>query len=57
VLARARERLTVLRELAAFALTSKRWWLAPLLLVLGVLGLFAVVTQSSALAPFLYTLF
>lgn len=57
MLVRVRERLAVLRELAAFARASRRWWLGPVLLVLGVLGVFAVVTQSSAVAPFLYTLF
>lgn len=35
----------------------KKWWLAPIILVLLLLGLFIVATQGSALAPFIYTLF
>jgi hypothetical protein len=36
---------------------SKRWWLVPMLVSLAFLGLLIVLAQSSAIAPFIYTLF
>jgi len=35
----------------------KKWWLAPILLVLLFMGLLIVLTQGSVIAPFIYTLF
>ncbi len=35
----------------------KKWWLGPILVVLLFLALFIVLTQGTALAPFIYTLF
>jgi Family of unknown function (DUF5989) len=46
----------LVRELFAFILDNKKWWLIPILVVLLVLGLL-VVLSSSGLAPFLYTVF
>jgi hypothetical protein len=40
-----------------FVSTNKKWWLGPMVIVLAALGLLLVVAQSSALAPFIYTLF
>ena len=50
-------RLSLLRELWLFMCVRKKWWLAPIVVVLGVLGLLVVVTQTSAVAPFIYALF
>ncbi|MFH2035822.1 MAG: DUF5989 family protein, partial [Candidatus Zixiibacteriota bacterium] len=36
---------------------SKRWWLSPILLFLILISLLVVFTESSALAPFIYSLF
>lgn len=47
----------LLRELWLFLKVRKKWWLAPIVLVLGLMGLLIVATQGSALAPFIYTLF
>ena len=47
----------VLRELWDFLREQKKYWLLPIVLVLGLLGLLLVFTQTSALAPFIYTLF
>ncbi len=44
------------RELGAFMLERKKFWLLP---IVGVLGLFSgliVFTQGSAVAPFIYML-
>ena len=35
----------------------KKWWLAPLLMVLLFVGTLLILAQGSALAPFIYTLF
>jgi hypothetical protein len=50
-------RLSILAELWAFMKVRKKWWLGPILIVLLLLSLLIVLTQGSALAPFIYTLF
>ena len=50
-------RITILKELWAFLKTRKRFWLAPILIILVALSLLIVFAQSSAVAPFIYTLF
>ncbi len=50
-------RRTVLGEFLEFLKHEKRYWLAPIVVVLIVLGLLLVFAQSSAVAPFIYTLF
>lgn len=47
----------VLRELWSFMKVRKKWWLGPIVTVLLLLALLIVLTQGSALAPFIYTLF
>jgi uncharacterized protein DUF5989 len=49
--------LSTLREFVAFLLVRKKFWLLPVLMVMGVVGGLMVLTQSSAIAPFIYTLF
>lgn len=44
-------------ELWAFMKTRKKFWLLPIIAVLLLLGTLIVLTQSSAVAPFIYTLF
>ncbi len=45
------------REFWLFLKVRKKWWLAPIVIVLGLMGLLIVATEGSALAPFIYTLF
>ncbi|MBI3784959.1 MAG: hypothetical protein HY270_16320 [Deltaproteobacteria bacterium] len=47
----------LVREFGLFLKEDRTWWLAPILLVLGGLGIFIVFVQGSALAPFIYALF
>ncbi len=47
----------LIRELWAFMRVRKKWWLAPLIVVLLLVGTLLVFAQGSALAPFIYTLF
>jgi competence protein ComGC len=46
-----------LKELWAFMRTRKKFWLLPIVVVLLLLGVLIVLTQGSAIAPFIYTLF
>ena len=40
-----------------FLKCRKRWWLLPILVLSLTFGLLIVLTEGSALAPFIYTLF
>lgn len=40
-----------------FLRVRKKWWLAPIVITLVLVGALLVVTESSALAPFIYALF
>ena len=44
-------------ELFSFFWHNKWWWLTPMILVLFIFGLLVLFAQSSAIAPFIYTLF
>lgn len=46
-----------LKDLWQFMRERKKFWLAPLIIVLLLLGILIVFGGSSALAPFVYTLF
>jgi hypothetical protein len=46
----------LLREVFAFLKHTRKWWLAPVLLLLLVVGML-VVLGGTAVAPFIYTLF
>jgi len=50
-------RLSIFGELWAFMRIRKKWWIGPIVLILLLFSLFIVLTQGSALAPFIYTLF
>ena len=45
------------QELWAYMRVRKKWWLAPILLVLFLVGMLLVFAHGSALAPFIYTIF
>jgi hypothetical protein len=47
----------VFSELWQFLRQEKKYWLAPILVVFVLFGLLIVFSQSSALAPFIYSLF
>ena len=50
-------RFSIFGELWAFMRVRKKWWLGPIIMVLLFLGIIVVLTEGSALAPFIYTLF
>ena len=53
----AKRRFGIMGELLAFMWAAKLWWLTPMVFVLLLLGVLMVFAQSSAIAPFIYTLF
>ncbi|MFY0593907.1 DUF5989 family protein [Roseivirga sp.] len=46
-----------LRELFRFMAVRKRLWLAPIIIVLLLLGVLIVFVEGSAIAPFVYSMF
>jgi hypothetical protein len=50
-------KLSILSEFWGFMRVRKKWWLGPIVLIMLMLSLLIVLTQGSALAPFIYTLF
>ena len=49
--------LDLIKDLWGFMRVRKKFWLAPIILVMLLLGTLIVLTQGSAIAPFIYTLF
>jgi hypothetical protein len=49
--------LPFLKEFWAFLRTRKKYWLLPILIMMLLFGVLLVVAQSTAVAPFIYTLF
>ena len=49
--------MSTLLDLWEFLRVRKKFWLLPILVVLLVVGGLVVLTQGSAVAPFIYTLF
>ena len=50
------EQLTLFSEFVLFIKENKAWWMIPILVVLGLVGLLVVLSSTGA-APFIYTLF
>ena len=50
-------KLSIVGDYLGFLRQQKKWWLLPLVVVLLLLGALIVLTQGSALAPFIYALF
>ncbi|MEC7516721.1 MAG: DUF5989 family protein [Pseudomonadota bacterium] len=49
--------LDLLKDLWGFMRERKKLWMAPIIAIMLLLGILIVMTQGSALAPFIYTLF
>ena len=47
----------LLKDLWGFMKERKKFWLAPIIFIMLILGGLIVLTQGSAIAPFIYTLF
>jgi hypothetical protein len=46
-----------IRDLYSFVRERRKWWLTPIILLLIFVGVLIVIGGSSAVAPFIYTLF
>ena len=46
-----------LKDLWGFMRERKKFWMAPIIIVLVLLGVLIVLAEGSAVAPFIYTLF
>jgi hypothetical protein len=49
--------MDLLKEMWGFLKVRKKFWLLPIIIILLLLGALIVFTESSAVAPFIYTLF
>ena len=49
--------LSFLREFWSFLRARKKYWLMPIFIMMVVFGGLIVLTQGSAVAPFIYTIF
>jgi hypothetical protein len=49
--------IDLLKDLWGFMKVRKKFWLAPIIIVLLLLGVLIVFSQGSSVAPFIYTLF
>ena len=50
-------KISIINEFVSFLRVRKKWWLAPILFVLLLMAVLIVLTESSAIAPLIYTLF
>ena len=49
--------IDLLKDLWAFIKERKKYWLAPIIVMMLLLGSLIVLSEGSAVAPFIYTLF
>lgn len=49
--------MSFVKEFWSFLRIRKKYWLVPILVMMMLLGALIVMTQGSAVAPFIYTLF
>ena len=49
--------LSFISELWTFLKVRRKFWLIPVFVVLAIFGALIVLTQGSAIAPFIYTIF
>jgi hypothetical protein len=50
-------RFSIIKEFLEFLRERKKWWIAPIVIFLLVLGSILIFAKGSALAPFIYSLF
>ena len=48
---------TLVKEFWYFMKVRKKWWLLPIVVVMVLMGALLVFAETSALAPFIYTIF
>ena len=48
---------SLLKDMWEFIVEGRKYWLAPFIIIFVILSLLAIFTQSSVVAPFIYTVF
>jgi hypothetical protein len=56
-MSRGRQVTSLAGEILDLLRRRRKWWLAPIVVVLVLFSLLIVLTQGSAVAPFIYTIF
>lgn len=51
------KKFSIIKELFEFLMKRKKWWLMPIVLVLILVAVLIILAESSAVGPFVYTLF
>ena len=51
------KKLSIILEFLDFLKIRKKWWLAPIVIIMLLMGFLILMTEGSAVAPFIYTLF
>ncbi|KAB2828017.1 MAG: hypothetical protein F9K51_06665 [Candidatus Dadabacteria bacterium] len=51
------DRMGIVGELLQFFIQNKWWWITPMIIILILFAFLIIFAQSSAVAPFIYTLF
>tara|TARA_B100000809_G_scaffold248346_1_gene278327 strand:- start:1093 stop:1242 length:150 start_codon:yes stop_codon:yes gene_type:complete len=49
--------MSFFKEFFEFLMVRKKYWLFPIIIVLALFGILIVLSQGSAIAPFIYTIF
>ena len=52
-----KEFLDLIKDLWEFMKVRKKYWLAPLIITIVLMGVLIVFTQGSVVAPFIYSIF
>jgi hypothetical protein len=47
----------VLVDIFRFLINKKAWWLAPIIILLLLVGFLMIISHESAISPFIYTIF
>ena len=50
-------KISILFEFWEFLKERKKWWLAPIIIFLVLFGTLIILTEGTAIAPFIYTIF
>ena len=49
--------MSFFKEFFEFLMERKKYWLFPIIIVLALFGILIVLSEGSAIAPFIYTIF
>ena len=49
--------ISFIKEFFQFLMSRKKYWLFPIFLILAIFGALIILSQGSAIAPFIYTIF